>query len=328
MSLGQQPSSDSAQSDPNSANALRTDNVAARSGSQRNDGREAYGSPDATHLSSSSSLSSQTHAVQLTQFIRGQVIPRLAQAHGLAVSVPSATPSVAISAPIVPAAPSAKDVSDFADLAFQTDSATVVARIEALVATGVSMDRVYLDWVAPAARQLGCDWDTDRANFSEVTLGLWRLQQSLHALSPKFHEAEKNSVSPRRALLVSAPKEQHTLGLFMLSEFFRRAGWDVWSDLPSDYSEVAAKVGEEWYDLVGISVGSEVKLEALTVAVTKLRHVSRNPDLVVMVGGPIFVDHPEFAIAAGADFTAQDAPDAVSRGEKAVSARTSEQYRR
>lgn len=321
MSLGQQSSPDSAQPEPNSANALRDHNTASRSALQHHDASDGYPS------TSNTTSATQTHAVQLTQFIRGQVIPRLAQAHGLAVSMPSATPAVVISAPIVPTAPSAKNVSDFADLAFQTDSATVVARIEALVANGVSMDKLYLDWVAPAARQLGWDWDADRANFSEVTLGLWRLQQSLHALSPKFQETESNSASPKRALLVSAPKEQHTLGLFMLSEFFRRAGWDVWSDLPGDYSEVAAKVSEEWYDLVGISVGTEVKIEALTVAVAKLRHVSRNPDVVVMVGGPIFVDHPEFAVAAGADFTAQDAPDAVSRGERAVAARTSEHLR-
>ena len=322
MSLGQQSSADSAQPEAGSSNAPHKEVGAARAGLQRNSVR------DARQPSVVTAQATQTHAVQLTQFIRGQVIPRLAQAHGLAVSMPSAAPSVTLSAPIVPAAPSAKDVSDFADMAFQTDSATVVARIEALVATGMTMDRVYLDWVAPAARQLGCDWDTDRANFSEVTLGLWRLQQSLHALSPKFQEAEKQVATPRRALLVSAPKEQHTLGLFMLSEFFRRAGWDVWSDLPSDYSEVATKVSEEWYDLVGISAGTDAKLEALTLAVTKLRHVSRNPDVVVMVGGPIFVDHPEFAIAAGADFTAQDAPDAVLRGERAVSARTSEQLKR
>ena len=318
MSVGHQPSADSAQSEQISTSATQREDAASRTALLRIETRDTRPLPAATDTAT------QTHAVQLTQFIRGQVIPRLAQAHGIAVSMPSAP----ISAPIVPAAPSAKDVSDFADLAFQTDSATVVARIEALVASGVSMDRVYLDWVAPAARQLGCDWDADRANFSEVTLGLWRLQQSLHALSPKFQETEKSTATPRRALLVSAPKEQHTLGLFMLSEFFRRAGWEVWSDLPGDYSEVATRVSQEWYDLIGISVGTEVKLEALTVAVTKLRHVSRNPEVVVMVGGPIFVDHPEFAVAAGADFTAQDAPDAVSRGEQAVSARTSEHLKR
>lgn len=318
MSVGQQSSPDSAQPEQDSTSASRSEGAAARAALLRNV------TPDTHPSFDHAAALPQTHAAQLTQFIRGQVIPRLAQAHGLAVTMPSAP----ISAPIIPAAPSAKDVSDFANLAFQTDSATVVARIEALVASGVSMDRVYLDWVAPAARQLGCDWDIDRANFSEVTLGLWRLQQSLHALSPKFQESQKHTAMPRRALLVSAPKEQHTLGLFMLSEFFRRAGWEVWSDLPGDYSEVAAKVSEEWYDLVGISVGTEVKLEALTVAVTKLRHVSRNPDVVVMVGGPIFVDHPEIAAAAGADFTAHDAPDAVSRGERAVSARAAEHLKR
>ncbi len=318
MSLGQQQSADLAQTEQNPSSELQNKDTATSAELLRNLTRDAYPSLGVT------APATQAHAIQLAHFIRGQVIPRLAQAHGLAVSMSS----VDISLPLVPAAPSAKDISDFADLAFQTDSATVVARIEALVASGVSMDRVYLDWVAPAARQLGCDWDTDRANFSEVTLGLWRLLQSLHALSPKFQETEKHTATVRRALLVSAPKEQHTLGLFMLSEFFRRAGWEVWSDLPGDYSEVAVKVSEEWYDLVGISVGTEVKLEALTVAVSRLRHVSRNQDVVVMVGGPVFVDHPEFAVTAGADFTAHDAPDAVSRGERAVSARTSEQLRR
>ena len=47
-----------------------------------------------------------------------------------------------------------------------------------------------------------------------------------------------------------------------------------------------------------------------------------------MVGGPIFVDHPEIAAAAGADFTAHDATDAVSRSERAVSARTAEYLKR
>ncbi len=318
MALGQQHSLDSAQTEQNLGSELQNKDAGFSADLLRTSTHDAHPSLVVT------APATQVHSVQLTQFIRGQVIPRLAQAHGLAVSMPS----VDVSLPLVSAAPSAKDISDFADLAFQTDSSTVVARIEALVASGISMDRVYLDWVAPAAQQLGCDWDTDRANFSEVTLGLWRLLQSLHALSPRFQETEKHTSTVRRALLVSAPTEQHTLGLFMLSEFFRRAGWEVWSDLPGDYSEVAIKVSEEWYDLVGISVGTDVKLEALTVAVSRLRHVSRNPDVVVMVGGPVFVDHPELAVTAGADFTAHDAPDAVSRGERAVSVRTSDLLRR
>ena len=160
MSLGHQPSADSAQPEQSSTQASQNVDTASHTTLLRNRIGDAYPTLSVTLPAT------QTHALQLTQFIRGQVIPRLAQAHGLAVSIPNAT----MSAPIVPAAPSAKDVSDFADLAFQTDSATVVARVEALVASGVSMDRVYLDWVAPAARQLGCDWDTDRANFSESLL--------------------------------------------------------------------------------------------------------------------------------------------------------------
>lgn len=52
-----------------------------------------------------------------------------------------------------------------------------------------------------------------------------------------------------------------------------------------------------------------------------------NPDVVIMVGGSIFVGHPEFQVAAGADFTAQGVPSAMSRGVWAVIACTSEPSR-
>ena len=36
----------------------------------------------------------------------------------------------------------------------------------------------------------------------------------------------------RRALLVSVPGEQHSFGVTMVAEFFRRAGWDAWTGAP------------------------------------------------------------------------------------------------
>jgi methanogenic corrinoid protein MtbC1 len=51
------------------------------------------------------------------------------------------------------------------------------------------------------------------------------LQQLLRELSAAF-EAE-TLPRLRSAVLVTAPGDQHTFGVFILQEFFRRAGWDV-----------------------------------------------------------------------------------------------------
>lgn len=259
---------------------------------------------------------------QLIQFIRKQVIPQLASAYGLSEVKPSKG--------LDQFKPSHEALAELANLAVSEGASAVVAYVDALLARGVPIETVYLDWIAPAARQMGCDWETDRCNFSDVTIGMWTLQQALHSLSPVFLRTCAVSKSPRRILLVSVPGEQHTMGLYMMSEFFRRAGWDVWCELPSDYQEVMCKARSEWFDVIGLSVGSEHKIEALTGAIVGLRKTSRNAQVSIMAGGPIMVSNPEFAITLGVDFTATDARQAVARAEQMVSARisVSEQFRR
>jgi MerR family transcriptional regulator, light-induced transcriptional regulator len=254
------------------------------------------------------------------QFIRKQVIPRLAVAHGL--------PHNGEPPPVSLPKPSLEALRALADLAVREDFSAVVAHVEALVERGVAIEDVYLDWLAPAARQMGCDWESDRTDFSSVTIGMWKLQQAMHVLSDTFLKDAATVKSPRRILLASVPGEQHTMGLFMVSEFFRRAGWDVWTELPSDYEDIVGKVRGEWFDLIGLSVGGDHKLDALAQAIAVLRRASRNADALVMLGGPILASNPEIAIAVGADFTAADARTAVAQAEKAVALRVSEQFRR
>lgn len=262
---------------------------------------------------------------RLVQFIRGQVIPQLASAHGLAQHGSSAgRQRVAVDT----FKPSPEALAALANLAMRENASAVVAFVDALLARGVPIEMAYLEWVAPAARQMGCDWESDRCDFSAVTIGMWNLQQALHLLSPVFLRNCSVTKSPRRVLLASVPGEQHTMGLYITSEFFRRAGWDVWCDLPAYYDDVIGKARGEWFDLVGLSVGAENKIEALTEAVAALRRTSRNSEVLIMAGGLVLVSNPEFAVTLGVDFTAADARQAVSRAEQAVASRISEQFRR
>lgn len=323
MATGQQQPRDRSSATPNELIGSGVSGTAGR-GTDRRGVASATRDASGDGLQQSSpfhpSANSMSHEAQLTQFIRRQVIPRLVVAHGLERKSEQAL--------IVVQKPSLDALTALADLAIREDFSAVVAYVEALVDRGVPIEDAYLEWLAPAARQMGCDWESDRADFSSVTIGMWKLQQALHALSPTFLKDTVALKSPRRVLLATVPGEQHTMGLFMVSEFFRRGGWDVWSELPSDYEDIAAKARGEWFDLIGLSVGSDHKLDALTQAIAALRRASRNADALIMLGGPILVSNPEIMVAVGADFIAGDARNAVARAEKAVASRLSEQFRR
>lgn len=111
-------------------------------------------------------------------------------------------------------------------------------------------------------------------------------------------------------MFAQPPEEQHSFGLSMVAEFFRREGWDVVGVVGGASDDPAARVRKEWADVVGFSIGSEIRLEWLRQRIAEVRAASRNPDVIIMVGGPIFIINPGWVADVGADSTAMDARDA------------------
>ena len=142
-------------------------------------------------------------------------------------------------------------------------------------------------------------------------MALCRLQQLLHELGPAFRGEVEHREHGRRALLVPVPGEQHSFGLFMVAEFFRRAGWDVASGPPGSVAELVRLVRGEWFAVVGLSVSSDAKLDALASSIRAIRRASRNRAIGVLAGGPVFLEHPELVALVGADATATDGRQAT-----------------
>ncbi len=250
----------------------------------------------------------------LLRTIEAEIIPRLMLAHQ----------TEAFPLPVEEARPPTLDHEDvvaFAALVLSQPVGAAIEHIESLRARGVALEVLYLDLLAPAARHLGELWEADLCDFTQVTLGLWRLQQVMHELSPAFQNEAAYTVQRRRVLLAPAPGSQHTLGLFMVAEFFRRAGWEVSAEPASSVAELVAAVGADWFDVVGLSMGSELHVEGVSAAIGALRKASRNPALGVMVGGAVFVADPGLVAVVGADATAADAPQAVAQAESWVALR-------
>ena len=102
---------------------------------------------------------------------------------------------------------------------------------------------------------------------------------------------------------------------------YRRAGWEVVCELDGRAVDPARRVRREWFDVVGLSIGVESRLEWLRNGITTIRRASRNRGLAVLVGGPVFALHPERAADIGADGCVADARDAAALAAALVEAK-------
>ncbi len=175
---------------------------------------------------------------------------------------------------------------------------------------GWTLEDIYLHGIVPAARLLGLWWMSDRLDFSDVTVASSRLHRLLYDYSPTFLADAKPQVQ-RSVLLMPEPGSQHTMGIFMLSEFFRREGWYTQLLSVGSIEEAIRCVTAHWFDVVAISVSSQRQLTEVQVLIRNMRQTSPNKRLAVMLGGPLVVSHPELLETLGHDGVAQDALEAL-----------------
>ncbi len=256
--------------------------------------------------------SPQERLARIVRTIEQDIIPRLVRAHREPLAAVPAAPAPTVS----PA-----ERQQFLPLIVGADDTQWQALIERLMARGVAVDEVYLGLLAPTASELGVMWDEDRCNFTDVTVGMGRMQRIMRTLSPTFGREVEHPVDGRRVLLLPAPGEQHTFGLSIVAEFFRRSGWEVVGDSEARVADPAALVRREWFDIIGISVAIDSRLDWLTSGIAAVRNASRNHAIGVMVGGPVFAANPERIYEVGADGTAADGRQAPLVAEQLMAQR-------
>jgi methylmalonyl-CoA mutase cobalamin-binding domain/chain len=121
-------------------------------------------------------------------------------------------------------------------------------------------------------------------------------------------------------MLACAPGSQHFLGLTIVADFFRQAGAEVILEISSSESELLRAVANEWFDVVGISVALQAQLLILPELIRHLRSHSGNPNVRVVLGGPIFLMQACKPEDLGADAIFTDAREAVSALKRLVRA--------
>ncbi|MEE4537750.1 MAG: cobalamin-dependent protein [Erythrobacter sp.] len=237
----------------------------------------------------------------INTIIEGEIIPRLMMAHAAKLADRSEGFVITQS-----------EVERFADLPRHYEAADIVREIEGFLDKGASIEAVLIDLLAPAARHLGELWENDEADFIEVTMALWRLEEGMRSVcerSPVIRPGGDDTTG--RALFASMPGDQHAFGTAMVEEVFAHAGWRTAALARPQRTELLDLISREPFDIVGLTLTRSCPSGSVTNLVTAMRKVSANPHMHILIGGHMINQNPEIVAETGADGTGADARAAL-----------------
>jgi methanogenic corrinoid protein MtbC1 len=241
----------------------------------------------------------------ILSIIEAQIIPRLLKAERV----------IGAKLTLVPASramPSKEEIHHFVSLCVSPDPLAAQIFVNKLLKEGLNTEHIFLELITPAARELGTQWDLDRMDFVDVTHGLVRLHAIAHEIGFAYRDGPVVQGDVKRVMIASAPGSKHLLGPTIVADFFRKEGWQVVIEISSSKKELVQAVENEWFDTVGLSVSIASQLTDLGDLVDQIKRCSRNPRLVVLLGGPIFTVQNFQASDFGASVICIDAKEAVS----------------
>lgn len=224
-----------------------------------------------------------------------------------------------------------EDAAALAHFAVAGDRAAVDGLLAGRLLPGNSVRSLFGSLVEPAVRLLGDWWRQDRCRDVDVTLALVLLQSAVRPLvlpHPVPFQAKAC-----RVLVTPQPGEHHILGAALVGECFWDAGWNVTVEFPKTDAELAALAEGTWFDAITLSLsdvyGREEWLPRMAETIRAVRAASRNPDLVVGVGGRAFLHHAQVAaVTVGADIGVSSAIEAVDEVSYAMYRRATFSMRR
>jgi methanogenic corrinoid protein MtbC1 len=180
----------------------------------------------------------------------------------------------------------ARPVSQEELLAFSTalasDSPKSAAQIIAAEReAGRPAEDIYVNLLAPAARQLGDMWNSDHITFAQVTVGSGRIFAIMRSMRHMF-ETSAPAEEPA-VIFASVPGETHTLGVRMAADFFRTDGWNISLLIGLSHDDLLAEIAQISSRMVGLSFSGEHSLEALSQLIVAL-HICA-PHLSIVICG-------------------------------------------
>ncbi len=192
------------------------------------------------------------------------------------------------------------------------------AALAAVARRGFTRAELLVDLLAPAARHLHDRWREDRETFAAVTLATGRLQRLLR--SDAMPASAERPMPPCGKVLVGGRSDHpHPFEAAIVADLFRSAHWDAECVAPRTERDLAERLEAHAFDCLVLVLGADAGPGDHRGLMQRMRRLSANPALLVLVSGPSAGDPNERL--AGADALVASAADIVSASRNLLMSR-------
>ncbi len=192
--------------------------------------------------------------------------------------------------------------------------------IQRLRADGVTPNELIDELLPNVARHLGQRWADDTLSFAEVTIGTARLQETVRDLSRREMAWTRRSLddvstgqdvsqTPRVLMVIPRP-EEHTMGVFVAADQFRRFGYDVDIAVDQRPTDIVAALKTRNYCMVGITISGRRAL-ASTIDLVEIVRKSVTRVTPLVLGGSLVSSDHDLKRDTGVDHVALTVKDAL-----------------
>jgi methanogenic corrinoid protein MtbC1 len=205
-------------------------------------------------------------------------------------------------------APSPEEIQRLCNALLSSDAGASANMLSQIQSQGTSIADIYIFYLATAARRLGEMWEADEISFLEVTIGASRILAILRALRDLFQSSRP--MRERSALFAAVPGEQHTIGITMAADLFRREDWDIELIVGASHEEIIDRLVDSDASVVGLTAHGEKSLGPLLRLIPAIRIA--NPAGRILLCGTIGAFSDDILSLTGADGFADDITSALA----------------
>lgn len=196
------------------------------------------------------------------------------------------------------------------DASLNPHSDTFESTLGDMVASGISNEQIADLYLPAVARKLGAEWSDDNKSFSEVTIGVARLQRLLHDLGPEWRADTAQRFDAPTVLVLTGSKADHTFGARIILGQLRRRGLSVRLALGLRPDQIKALMGSAHFDAVMVSASLTEDLGTLRSMIEAVRS-SSSPIPPIVLGGSVCAREADVKASTGADFVTTEIDDAI-----------------
>ena len=186
-------------------------------------------------------------------------------------------------------------------------------------AHGMPIDYIILELIPAIARKLGTQWEEDTLSFADVSIGASRLERAIYKLDYLFQANQLDRQQNKSIFISTCPGSQHSLGALIFSNFLTFSGWKVYRPKQVDIESSIYGVMSKEHQALAISVSTHDQLEQLPKLIDLLREKSKNPGILVLIGGPLYNKAPDEFDHIQADIKAFSPEESVQKLEHHLS---------